>query len=164
MTGALTVITESLPAVTVGAAQQQFVTLRLGKQLFGISVLAVRDVMRQQAIAAIPLAQEVIAGSLNVRGRIVTAFDMRRRLGMAPKDNNAHGMMVVVDYQQEHFALMVDDVGDVLALSMNEFEKVPSNIDSSWRALAAGVFKLKEELLIILDVAHVITLTKKDAA
>lgn len=164
MTGALTVITESLPVTTASAAQQQFVTLRLGGQLFGISVLAVRDVMRHQPIAAIPLAQEVIAGSLNVRGRIVTAYDMRRRLGMPPMSEAQHGMMVVVDFQQEHFALMVDEVGDVLSLSMSEFEKVPANIDASWRALAAGVFKLKEELLIILDVAHVITLTQKDAA
>lgn len=164
MTGALTVITESLPVATASAAQQQFVTLRLGGQLFGISVLAVRDVMRHQPIAAIPLAQEVIAGSLNVRGRIVTAYDMRRRLGMPPMSEAQHGMMVVVDFQQEHFALMVDEVGDVLSLSMSEFEKVPANIDASWRALAAGVFKLKEELLIILDVAHVITLTQKDAA
>ena len=164
MTGALTVITESLPVATASAAQQQFVTLRLGGQLFGISVLAVRDVMRHQPIAAIPLAQEVIAGSLNVRGRIVTAYDMRRRLGMPPMSEAQYGMMVVVDFQQEHFALMVDEVGDVLSLSMSEFEKVPANIDASWRALAAGVFKLKEELLIILDVAHVITLTQKDAA
>lgn len=164
MTGALTVISESLPVATASAAQQQFVTLRLGGQLFGISVLAVRDVMRHQPIAAIPLAQEVIAGSLNVRGRIVTAYDMRRRLGMPPRADARQGMMVVVDFQQEHFALMVDDVGDVLSLSMSEFEKVPANIDAAWRTLAAGVFKLKQELLIILDVAHVIHLTQKDAA
>lgn len=164
MTGALTIINTSLPVVTGSAVQQQFVTLRLGGQMFGISVLAVRDVMRHQPIAAIPLAQEVIAGSLNVRGRIVTAYDMRRRMGMPPMADGKQGMLVVVDFQQEHFALMVDEVGDVLSLSMSEFEKVPANIDPSWRALAAGVFKLKEELLIILDVAHVITLTAKDAA
>lgn len=162
--GALTTLTSSLPAGTASAAQQEFVTLRLGKQLFGISVLAVQDVMRHQHIAPIPLAQAVIAGSLNVRGRIVTAYNMRRRLGMDPYPDPAKVMMVVVDYQHELFALMVDAVGDVLSLPMNRFEKVPSNMDAGWRALAAGVFKLENELLVILDVAHVINLDSVDAA
>jgi len=163
MANALTTLTSN-PPTTSNVATQEFVTLRLGAQLFGISVLAVQDVMRHQQIARVPLAPEVIAGSLNVRGRIVTAFDMRCRLGMSgyPEPNNI--MMVVVDYQHELFALMVDAVGDVLSLSMNRFEKVPANMDPSWRAVAAGVFKLEKELLVILDVAHVINHTGKEAA
>lgn len=164
MSGALTTLTSSLPAGTASATQQEFVTMRLGQQLFGISVLAVQDVMRHQHIAPIPLAQDVIAGSLNVRGRIVTAYNMRRRLGMDAYPDPKNIMMVVVDYQHELFALMVDAVGDVLSLQMNRFEKIPSNMDAGWRALAAGVFKLEKELLVILDVAHVINLKAKDAA
>ncbi len=164
MSGALTTLTSSLPAGTASNAQQEFVTLRLGNQLFGISVLAVQDVMRHQQIAPIPLAKDVIAGSLNVRGRIVTAFNMRRRLGMGPYPDPQKIMMVVADYQHELFALMVDAVGDVLSLQMTNFEKVPSNMDPSWRAVAAGVFKLEKELLVILDVAHIINLTGKEAA
>lgn len=164
MSGALTTLTSTLPAGTASAAQQEFVTMRLGQQLFGISVLAVQDVMRHQHIAPIPLAQDVIAGSLNVRGRIVTAYNMRRRLGMDAYPDPKNIMMVVVDYQHELFALMVDAVGDVLSLQMNRFEKVPANMDGSWRALAAGVFKLEKELLVILDVAHVINLKAQDAA
>ena len=163
MPGALTTTATHLPAGTASAAQQEFVTLRLGSQLFGISVLAVQDVMRHQTIAPIPLAQDVISGSLNVRGRIVTAYNMRRRLGMGEYPD-ANIMMVVVDYQHELFALMVDAVGDVLSLPMSDFEKIPANMDASWRALAAGVFKLDGELLVILDVAHVINLKAKDAA
>ena len=164
MSGALTTLTSSLPSGTATNAQQEFVTLRLGQQLFGISVLAVQDVMRYQHIAPIPLAQDVIAGSLNVRGRIVTAFDMRCRLGMSAYPEPQKIMMVVVDFQHELFALMVDAVGDVLSLPMNRFEKVPVNMDASWRAVAAGVFKLEKELLVILDVANVINCAGKDAA
>lgn len=164
MSGALTTLNATLPAGISSAAQQEFVTLRLGEQLFGISVLAVQDVMRHQPIAPIPLAQEVISGSLNVRGRIVTAYNMRRRMGMGDYPNPHGIMMVVVDYQHELFALMVDAVGDVLSLPMSTFEKAPANMDASWRSLAAGVFKLETELLVILDVAHVINLKAKDAA
>jgi purine-binding chemotaxis protein CheW len=164
MAGALTTLTASLPAGTTSSAQQEFVTVRLGQQLFGISVLAVQDVMRHQPIAPIPLAPEFIAGSLNVRGRIVTAFDMRRRLMLPPYPNLEKIMMVVVEVHHELFALMVDAVGDVLSLSMSNFEKVPSNMDGSWRSMAAGVFKLEKELLVILDVANVINFIGKETA
>jgi purine-binding chemotaxis protein CheW len=136
--------------------EEQFATMRLGDQLFGISVMAVQDVIRYQPIAPIPLAPKTIAGSLNVRGRIVTALDMRHRLGLGTYPNRDAIMMMVVEYQHELFALMVDAVGDVLSLTSDRCEKVPSNMDASWRAIASSVFKLEQELLVIIDVANVI--------
>lgn len=165
MSQALTLVNASTPAATTAVnAQQEFVTMRLGQQLFGISVLAVQDVMRYQPIAPIPLAPEFIAGSLNVRGRIVTAYNMRRRMHMPTYPNPDQIMMVVVDVQHELFALMVDAVGDVLTLSLGDMEKVPSNMDGAWRGMAAGVFKLEGELLVILDVTNVINLASKESA
>lgn len=165
MSKSLTVTSAATALADVSSsAQQEFVTFRLGQQLFGISVLAVQDVMRYQTIAPIPLAPEVIAGLLNVRGRIATAYDMRRRLGLPSFVRTEEIMMVVLDFQHELFALMVDAVGDVLSLPMNSFEKVPPNMDSGWRGLAVGVFKLDKELLVILDVANVINLLDKEAA
>lgn len=165
MSQSLTLVNASLPAATTASsAQQEFVTMRLGDQLFGISVLAVRDVMRHQSIAPIPLSPEFIAGSLNVRGRIVTAYDMRCRLNLEDYPNHDQIMMVVVEVHHELFALMVDSVGDVLTLSLGDMEKIPSNMDGSWRGMAAGVFKLESELLVILDVAHVINLASKENA
>lgn len=137
-------------------AQQEFVTLRLGSQLFGISVMAVQDVMRRQSIAAVPLAPQVIAGSLNVRGRIVTALDMRKLLGMTDYPEPEKVMKVVVEHQHELYALMIDAVGDVLSLPVKKLEKVPANLDAAWRGLAMGVFKLEQELLIILDVGSIV--------
>ena len=130
--------------------------MRLGGQLFGISVMEVQDVIRYQSIAPIPLAPKTIAGSLNVRGRIVTALDMRHRLGMEPYPKRESVMMIVVEYQHELFALMVDAVGDVLSLQTNRAEKVPANMDASWRAIAANVYKLESELLVAIEVSHII--------
>lgn len=156
-TNALAVIDATKSGMVPSAAQQQeFVSMRLNGQLFGISVMAVQDVMRKQPIAPVPLAPEVIAGSLNVRGRIVTALDMRRRLGLGAYPDPDKVMKVVVEYQGELYAFIVDGVGDVLSLPMKQFEKVPANMDPAWRALAAGVFKLEKELLVILDVSRVI--------
>lgn len=164
MGGALTTINQTLPSNNNTVAQQEFVTLRLGQQLFGISVLAVQDVMRYQNIAHVPLSPEVFAGLLNVRGRIVTAYNMRSRLGLSAYAELEKIMMVVVDFQHELYALMVDSVGDVLSLPMKNFEKVPANMDPSWRSVAAGVFRLEKELLVILDVANVINLPDKEVA
>ncbi len=145
----------SSPAL-YGGLRQEFVTLRLNDQLFGISVMAVQDVLRRQPISPIPLAPEIVAGSLNLRGRIVTAIDLRRRLGMGDYPNPERTMKVVVEYQSELFAFMVDNVGDVMILEMNRFEKTPANIDTLWRGVSAGVFKLDKELLVILDVGAVV--------
>lgn len=141
---------------TYGALKQEFVTLRLNQQLFGISVMAVQDVLRKQPISPVPLAPHIVAGSLNLRGRIVTAINLRKRLGIDDYPDYSTIMKVVVDYQHELFAFMVDAVGDVLTLEMNACEKPPSNMNESWRSVAAGVFKLQDELLVVLDVGSII--------
>jgi purine-binding chemotaxis protein CheW len=147
-------------SLAYGNASQEFVTMRIGRQIFGISVMAVQDVLRRQRIAHVPLAPRVIAGSLNLRGRIVTAIDMRRRLGLDSDGDHSEMMNVVVEHKGELFSLLVDRVGEVLSLPLNKFEKVPPNLTESWRGLSAGVFKLDQELLVILDVESVIHITQ----
>lgn len=158
MTSRALVVKESNLPVTgaYGALRQEFVTMRVDGQLFGISVMAVQDVLRRQPISPVPLAPQIVAGSLNLRGRIVTAIDLRKRLARGEFPNPEAMMKVVVEYQHELFAFMVDGVGDVLTLEMNQLEKTPGNMEETWRALSAGVFKLDNELLVILDVASVI--------
>jgi purine-binding chemotaxis protein CheW len=141
------------------ASQQEFVTMRVANQLFGISVLAVQDVLRNQKIAKVPLSQPVIAGSLNLRGRIVTAIDMRVRLGMAPFESYQGAMHIVVPFKDELFSLVVDKVGEVMSLPMADFEKVPANMEARWRELSSGVFKLNNELLIIVNVASIMQMS-----
>lgn len=141
---------------------KEFVTMHVGGQLLGISVLAVQDVLRAMPRAEVPLSPPVIAGLLNIRGRIVTAIDMYHRLGISDqKTEESVHMNVVVEYHNELYSLVVDSVGDVHKLPMAEFEKCPANLAPQWREVAAGVFKLEGELLVILDVENVLgNLTK----
>ena len=141
---------------SANAIDHDFVTMRLDGQLFGISVMAVQDVLRKLTVSPVPLSPNVIAGSLNIRGRIVTAMDMRTRLHMGENETPENIMYVVVEYHSELYALMVDSVGDVLNLPLAQFEKPPANLDPNWAAVASGVFKLDNELLVVLDVASVI--------
>src|SRR3546814_3480216 len=95
---------------------QDYVTMTIAGQLFGIPVLTVQDILGPQKITRIPLAPPEVAGSLNLRGRIVTAMDVRLRLGLAPRAEGEPAMSGVVDQRGESYSLLVDSVGEVLSL------------------------------------------------
>lgn len=130
-----------------------FLTLWLGDQIFGIPILQVQDVLGEQNVTKIPLAPPAIAGSLNLRGRIVTAIDVRICLGMESLEKSDKKVMsVVVEHDGELYSLMIDKVGDVLSLSDNHFEKTPSTLNSQWRDISMGIYRLDGKLLVVLDV------------
>lgn len=131
---------------------QQFVTMRVDNQLLGIAVLTVRDVLHPERITSVPLAPPEVVGALNLRGRIVTAIDLRTRLGMTPHPNYQNSMCVVVSYQEELYSILVDSVDEVMTVPFDQYEKNPPNLDACWHQVMSGVCRLKDELLIILDI------------
>jgi len=139
---------------TAVAEDKEFVTMRVAEQLFGISVMAVQDVLRGLKVTRVPLAPKQITGSLNLRGRVVTAINLRECLELpaAPEGEKSKIMSVVVEYKGEFFSLIVDSVGEVINLSASQMERSPANLSSRWKEVSAGVYKLQDELLIILDV------------
>lgn len=136
-----------------------YVTMRIDKQLFGIPVKNVRDVLRQQKVTPIPLSMPEIAGSLNLRGRIVTVINLRRRLRLPERSGDEKSMFVVVEYKNELYSLMVDNVGEVMTVPVNSIEKSPANLGGAWREVTTGIYKLSGELLVIMDVQAVLTIT-----
>jgi purine-binding chemotaxis protein CheW len=136
-----------------------FVTLTVADQLCGIPVLAVRDILAEQAITRIPLASPEIAGSLNLRGRIVTAIDLRRRLRLADAPAGVPRMSVVTEQGGELYALLVDQVSEVMTLPGNAFDRNPPTLPPPWSAFSAGIFRLPGRLLVVLDVARLLALT-----
>ncbi|MEM8799684.1 MAG: chemotaxis protein CheW [Pseudomonadota bacterium] len=143
----------------------QYVTIRLADQLLGLPVLQVQDVLKAQPVTRVPRAPGWVAGVLNLRGRIVTAIDLRGRLGLTPRSGGAHqSMSIVVDRGKEPFAFLIDSVGEVLHLDRSEFEKNPVTLDPRWRQVSAGVFRLDSELLVILDIDALINIEGLEAA
>ncbi len=136
--------------------KQDYLTIKIADQRFGIPVLQVQDVLREQAVTKIPLSPPEVAGSLNLRGRIVTAINVRKRLGLPPIDSDQSCMSVVVEHSNELFSLIIDKVGDVLSLESQLFEKNPNTLDPVWRDISTGIFQLKDELLIIMDVSKLL--------
>jgi purine-binding chemotaxis protein CheW len=135
-----------------------FVTLTVADQLCGIPVLGVRDVLGEQTITRIPLASREIAGSLNLRGRIVTAIDLRRRLGLPDAPAGTPPMSVVADQGGELYALLVDQVSEVMTLPASAFEANPPTLPPHWAEFSAGIYRLQERLLVVLDVARLLSL------
>lgn len=143
---------ERAEAAFGGDASQMVLTLTVAGQLCGVPVLAVRDVLGPQTITRIPLAPPEVAGSLNLRGRIVTAVDLRRRLSLQPRSAGEKPMSVVVEHQGELYSLLADQVGEVLSLSPNERAANPATLDASWKEVSLGVHRLGESLLVVMDV------------
>lgn len=140
----------------VANEQHEFVSVTVAGQLFGIPVLQVQDVLGPQRITRIPLSPPEVAGSLNLRGRIVTAIDLRTRLKLPPAPEGTKGMSVVVDHQGELYSILVDGVGEVLKLSPSTAERNPPTLDPIWRDVSGGVYRLEKTLLIVLHVARVL--------
>ena len=143
---------------------QMLVTLLLHGQLCGIPVLAVRDVLAVQPITRIPLAPPEVAGSLNLRGRIVTAIDLRRRLGLPPPDADTPRMSVVTEQGGELYALLVDQVREVLTLPETAFVPTPPTLPAEWAANSSGIYRLETGLLVLLDVARLLAIGDRAAA
>lgn len=144
--------------------QLEYVTMTIGGQWFGIPVLSVQDVLGPQNIAMIPLAPPEVAGSLNLRGRIVTAIDPRVRLGLPDREEGATVMSVVVEHLGELYSLLIDQVGEVIKLPADRFEHNPASLDPRWREISTGIYRLDDRLLIVIDIERLLDFEKTIAA
>ncbi len=150
-----------MTAATQGASTVEFVTFRLAEQWLGIPVLMVQEVLLTQRIARVPGASSEVAGFLNLRGQIVTAVELRTRLGLPARPDDEPPMNVVVRFDSELFALLVDEVGDVVSVEGSAVEPPPPTLDPSWRQACAGIIRRDRGLLVIVQV-H--TLLRLDVA
>lgn len=143
---------------------EDFVTMTIDEQPFGIPVLMVQDVLRSRQLRRVPLAPPEVAGALNLRGRIVTAIDVRRCLRLPDRSEDNLGMSIVVDREGELYSLIVDAVGEVLSLPADTFESTPATLNPVWKNVCKGVHRLEGKLLLVLDVDRLLDFQTKAAA
>jgi purine-binding chemotaxis protein CheW len=142
----------------------EYVTVMVGDQIFGLPIDRVHDVFIASALTDVPLSPREIVGLLNLRGRVVTAMCLRRRLGLPDGENDGRNMAVGLEHQGESYGLLVDQVGEVMKLSPDTHEANPVHMDPRWVKLSRGVHRLDEKLLIILDVDAVLSLEVQSQA
>src|SRR4051794_13494409 len=132
-------------------ATQQFCTFFLDGLFFGVEVEKVQEVIRHQKTTRVPLAAPEIGGLINLRGQIVTAVDLRRKLALADRGEAQVPMNVVVRSDDGAISLLVDEIGDVVEVEDTDFECPPDTLRGAARELIRGAFKLKGRLLLLLD-------------
>ena len=142
----------------------EYVTATVGGQLFGLPIAGVQDVFVLDRMTRVPLATPEIAGVLNLRGRIVTAIDMRRRLGHVEGDAPVKRMAIGIECKGESYGLLIDSIGEVLKLSAASREDNPVNLDPRLARVSAGIHRLEDRLLVVLDVERVLDIGAQVAA
>jgi purine-binding chemotaxis protein CheW len=149
--------------------EQQFCTFYIDSLFFGVNVQRVQEVLREQEMTRVPLAPPVVNGLINLRGQIVTAIDLRRRLELRDRASDRAPMNVVVRTDDGAVSLLVDDIGDVIKVQGDTFEPPPETLTGVTRHLIRGIHKLEKQLLLVLDIDRTVDLTstgarKRDAA
>jgi purine-binding chemotaxis protein CheW len=134
----------------------EYVTVTIGDHLFGLPICRVQDVFVPARLTRVPLAPPEVAGILNLRGRVVTAIDMRSRLDLGARAPDAPVMAIGIEFKSESYGLLVDSVGEVLALRNDACEPKPANLDAGLWRVAAGIYRLEGQLMVVLDVDRVL--------
>ncbi len=139
------------------SATKQYCTFYLGHQYFGLDVLRVQEIVRHQPLTRVPLAHPMVRGLMNLRGQIVTAIDLRKRLDLPESGAGSEPINVVIQTEDGAVSLLVDEIGDVLEVGEEQFERPPETLRGLTRDLIHGAYKLTDRLLVILDPDLVVT-------
>lgn len=131
----------------------QMCTFVLDRLLFAVEVERVQEVIRYQDATPVLTAPDAIAGLINLRGQIVTAIDLRRRIGLREREQDARPMNIVVRAAEGAVSLLVDEIGEVVEVDPDSFEPLPETVTGSMRTTTNGVYKLEHALLHALDLA-----------
>ena len=134
----------------------EYVTLTIGDHMFGLPICRVQDVFVPDRLTRVPLAPPEVAGILNLRGRVVTAIDMRTRLDLGARPPDSPVMAIGIEHRAESYGLLVDSVGEVMPLANSACEAKPANLEAGLSRVAAGIFRLEGQLMVVLDVDRVL--------
>jgi purine-binding chemotaxis protein CheW len=143
---------------------KQLSTFHVGAYLFGVEVNLVQEIVRKHSVTPVPLAVSQIAGLINLRGEVLTAVDVRVRLGLPPSASERPKVNVVVRVDDEPVSLLVDEIGGVVEVSQLPFERTPSTVEPRLGGLLLGAYTLPEKLLLALDARALLALEDSRAA
>ena len=129
----------------------QYCTFWAAGLTFGVDVADVQEVLRWHDLTPVPQAPGCVTGLINLRGQIVTAIDLRARLGLPPREDGQLPMNVVLRSRDEVVSLLVDDIGDVIDTEGQALVPTPSNVPPQVSACLKGVLPRADAILLVLD-------------
>ena len=149
---------------SAAALMTEYVTVTIGDHMFGLPIFRVQDVFVPDRLTRVPLAPPEVAGILNLRGRVVTAIDMRARLEFGARPPGTPVMAIGIELKGESYGLLIDTVGEVMKLGEATLEPNPVNLDARLARVSGGVHRLDGQLMVVLDVEHVLNTSAEPLA
>ena len=141
----------------------QLVAFQLGEETYGVDISQVEEIIRLQPITKVPGAPDFVEGVINLRGRVIPVIDLRKRFHLPPREETKNTRIVVVEVPPNTVGMIVDAVDEVLRISEEKIEAPSLIISSIDTEYIKGVGKLENKLLILLDLAKVLTKEEKGA-
>jgi len=141
------------------AQSTELLTCRVGEQWLGLQVQQVREVVTPQVCTAMPLSADAVMGLINLRGRVITQLDVRKVIGMPDRESDVYRVAIVETLSGEDFGLVMDEVGEVIELDPDLYEKTPKTLDRIWQDVGEGVLKLGERVVVLVNVERFIAMT-----
>ena len=158
-------MTITAPHQTTGAATAttgQMCTFWVDGLYFGLHVEHVQEVLRYQQLTVVPCAPDAVHGLINLRGQIVTALDLRCRLGLPPRPEGELPMNVIVRSRGEVVSLLVDDIGDVIDTTEVSLQPTPANLPPTVQDVVGGVLPLTGSILLVVDAERAVDVSTPD--
>jgi purine-binding chemotaxis protein CheW len=145
------------------ADERQLVVFQLGAELYGVEISRVHEIIRLQEVTRVPHSPAFVEGVINLRGKVISVINLRRRFGLPAADDTRAGRVVVVDINHQVIGMVVDSVSEVLRVNTATIEPpspAVAGIDSEY---LQGIVKLPERLVILLDLDRVLTREERRA-
>ena len=149
----------SLIAVNEQRQSTELLTCRVGKQWLGLLVRQVREVVTPQPSTEMPLAPDAVMGLINLRGRVITQLDVRKVVGLPAREGDKFRVAIVETISGEDFGLVMDEVGEVVDLDPDLYEKTPKTLDRVWQDVSEGVLKQEDRVVVLVNVERFIAMT-----
>lgn len=135
----------------------QLVTFSIGDEEFGVNILKVQEIIRTMEITKVPRAPAFVEGVINLRGKVIPIIDLRRRFGLYPKPGDKDTRIIVIEINNIIVGFIVDAVSEVLRIPAGTVEPTPPVVAGVESDYISGVGKLKDRLLIMLDLDKILS-------
>ena len=158
----MTTTAPTTATATATRTAEQYCTFWVSGLFFGVAVDEVQEVLRLQPMTPVPRADEAVTGLINLRGQIVTAVDLRCRLGLPAREDDTLPMNVIIRSRGEVVSLLVDDIGDVMEAGDRVPEPAPANLPTAVASALHGVIPLPDTILLVLDANRAVERRSQD--
>ena len=135
----------------------QIVSFMVGNEEYAVDILKVHEINRSIEVTRVPNTPEYVEGVINLRGKVVSIIDLRKRFGMPQREHDKNTRIIVVELQEQVVGFVVDAVKEVLRIPTSVIEPPPSFVGGANAEYITGVGKLEDRLLIMLDLEKVLS-------